>query len=97
MQCIDKMLPYSTFIILAQLDDASPHPSTFVQDTIAYQEVCKFCAMVGREESGKEDMVYCEICEVWLHCSCVGIARSRLESIPFYCCQPPVTDELNFL
>lgn len=70
----------------------------FIQDTISYAEICRFCAMAPRQKTGKEDMVLCDKCQSWYHCSCVGIAQVHFDDtfIPFFCCLPP-TDYLNFV
>ena len=71
---------------------------SFIQDAVSYNEICRFCAMSSREKRGKEDMVLCENCQTWYHCSCIGIARAQFDDTPapFFCCVPPA-DHFNFV
>ncbi len=75
------------------------NPSPFIEGTVSYREICKFCALVGRAKSEEdEDMILCDKCSVWLHFSCIGIASVHFDKEdPFYCCAPPDNEELNFL
>lgn len=84
-------------LIMVLVGDVNDEPC-FVRDTISYSEICLFCATSSREKVGKEDMVLCDQCQVWYHCSCVGIAQVCFDGtdIPFFCCRPP-PDWLNFV
>ena len=80
---------YNHFMTVAATVCGDDSPS-FIEDLISYSEICRFCALTARELMGKEDMVLCDKCRCWYHCSCIGIARNfHNTSIPFYCCQPP--------
>lgn len=70
-------------ISVGNVDD---EPCFAVKDVISYNEICRFCATTAREKVGKEDMVLCDHCQAWYHCSCVGIAQVYFDgtNVPFF-------------
>ena len=84
------------FACAAEVFDGKSQNFEFIRDTISYNEICRFCAMTAREKRGQEDMILCDKCQAWYHCSCVGIARVHFDNTPFFCCVPPA-DHFNFL
>ena len=43
---------------------------------------------ICRGDSGGIDWVVCDCCNVWYHCTCVGMTKNVADVVPFYTCPP---------
>ena len=68
---------------------SSKERAAFIAGTLKY-EICPFCALTGTKVATvTTDMVQCDFCHKWFHCSCIGIHVDHFSEREFCCCKEP--------
>lgn len=54
------------------------------------------CNFVG-DDSGIEEWIECNMCELWYHCKCCDLASEKVETIQFYNCANCLAKEVTYI